>query len=225
LSIPFSQEFRTVKDNAPLLRELSSRTGGRELPSDPNIANLFDREGLTVPLSLTDFWTLLAILTTIGFLLDVATRRIAFDREALARRWHVLWRGRTIKAEEAMGRLKSTRSEVRDRLSTRGARDKADAHVDGDAQTTKQVAATRFEAGDDAQSISVEDLAGGEADAAPGLKSKKSKSDQPKPADASEAGDEASSMSRLLAAKRRASQQNTEQKNTEQNKPREDEDD
>jgi hypothetical protein len=85
VSIPYPREFRAVKHNAALLEQLRQRTGGRLLSgTDPTLLNLFDRGDLEVPKSPRAIWDLLAIIAAALFVLDVAVRRIAVDRKALA---------------------------------------------------------------------------------------------------------------------------------------------
>ena len=85
ISIPYPREFRAVKHNAALLEQLRRRTGGRLLSgADPTLLDLFDRTDLEVPKSPRAVWDLLAIIAAALFVLDVAARRIAVDRKALA---------------------------------------------------------------------------------------------------------------------------------------------
>jgi hypothetical protein len=84
VSVPYPAEYRAVKHNAALLREVAERTGGRVLAADPLIAGLFDRSALEVPRSPRSVWDLLAIIAAAIFVLDVATRRISIDRRAVA---------------------------------------------------------------------------------------------------------------------------------------------
>lgn len=91
VSVPYAKEFRSVRDNGALLATVADRTGGRviELDAEPDSIDLFDRVDLEIPLAPKRVWDLLAIIAAGLFLLDVATRRLAFDtrsaREAAAR--------------------------------------------------------------------------------------------------------------------------------------------
>ncbi|MED5508558.1 MAG: hypothetical protein VX684_12070 [Planctomycetota bacterium] len=91
VSLPYSKEFRSVQDNAALLKTIADRTGGRviELDSDPEAIDLYEKSALQVPLAPSRIWDLLAIIAVALFILDVAVRRLAFDpraaREAVAR--------------------------------------------------------------------------------------------------------------------------------------------
>jgi uncharacterized membrane protein len=85
VSVPYPREFRAVKHNAALLGEVADRTGGRQLgAADPALVDLFYRGALEVPKSPRSVWDLLAILAAALFVLDVAGRRIAVDRRAVA---------------------------------------------------------------------------------------------------------------------------------------------
>jgi len=85
VSIPYPPEFKSVKHNAALLERVRQRTGGRLLSgSNPAMLDLFDRGDLEVPTSPRAVWDLLAIIAAAMFVLDVAVRRIAVDRKAIA---------------------------------------------------------------------------------------------------------------------------------------------
>jgi uncharacterized membrane protein len=86
VGIPYAKEFRAVRDNATLLEQVAERTGGRVLRMDEvSLADAFDRTGLAIPRSPKRIWDLLAILAAAIFLVDVAVRRLAFDREEARR--------------------------------------------------------------------------------------------------------------------------------------------
>lgn len=74
-------EYRSTRSNTRLLEEIAARTGGRVLSwQSPATARLFDRQGVPpaeMRLSIWRplLWALLAVM-----LLDIATRRIAWDR-------------------------------------------------------------------------------------------------------------------------------------------------
>jgi uncharacterized membrane protein len=86
VGIPYAKEFRAVRDNATLLEQVAERTGGRVLRMDEvSLADAFDRTGLAIPRSPKRIWDLLAILAAAVFLIDVAVRRLAFDRDEARR--------------------------------------------------------------------------------------------------------------------------------------------
>ena len=83
LSVAYPREFRATRDNRALLEEAAQRTGGRVLSfAAPQLLGLFDREGLAMPESERRIWDLLAMIAAALLVIDVAVRRLAFDREA-----------------------------------------------------------------------------------------------------------------------------------------------
>jgi hypothetical protein len=84
VSISYPDEYRTTIDNAPLLYELARRTSGRILSfDDVESTNLFDREGLELPVSPKPVWDLLAILAASLLIIDIAIRRLWVDRKSM----------------------------------------------------------------------------------------------------------------------------------------------
>lgn len=81
---PFADEFKALETNLPLLKQVASITGGRELPADPTQADLWDRTGLEMPVALTPAWLLFAIIGVAVFLIDVAVRRVRIDPAMIA---------------------------------------------------------------------------------------------------------------------------------------------
>ncbi|MFG0245094.1 MAG: VWA domain-containing protein [Phycisphaerales bacterium JB052] len=81
---PFADEFKALETNLPLLKQVASITGGRELPADPTLADLWSRDGLEMPVALTPAWLLFAIIGIGIFLLDVAVRRVRIDPAMIA---------------------------------------------------------------------------------------------------------------------------------------------
>jgi uncharacterized membrane protein len=81
---PFADEFKALETNLPLLKQVASITGGRELPADPTLANLWTRDGLEMPVALTPAWLLFAIIGIAIFLIDVAVRRVRIDPAMIA---------------------------------------------------------------------------------------------------------------------------------------------
>jgi len=215
MSIPYSQEFRTVRDNTALLRELSHRTNGREMPDDPTQAELFERAGLDVPLSMTDLWTLIASLAASMVLLDVATRRLAIDREAVRRRWYELWNRRKIEAEASIGRLKTTRAGVRERATASGGAEE----VEEARRAGRGAAGARFEAQQGEASLSVEEMASEAGGPSEDPARKKAKSARPAASTDDQPSEEGESMSRLLAAKRRAREERDQQRGGDSSNP------
>ncbi|MCH9008285.1 hypothetical protein IIA29_09815, partial [candidate division KSB1 bacterium] len=80
-SVAAGVEYRSLNSNRRLLERISEETGGRVLDmDDPASANLFDRSGLSPSISHLPIWRTLLVWTLFVFLLDVGTRRVAWDR-------------------------------------------------------------------------------------------------------------------------------------------------
>jgi Ca-activated chloride channel homolog len=74
-------EFRVLASNDALIEQLAKAGGGRVLDmANPASANLFDRTGIKPAESISSLWQFMMIATLGLFLLDVATRRVAWDR-------------------------------------------------------------------------------------------------------------------------------------------------
>ncbi|MBX3386717.1 MAG: VWA domain-containing protein [Phycisphaeraceae bacterium] len=116
---PFAKEYRALQDNAPLLRLVAERTGGRVLDADPTRADLWSRAGLAMPVALTSIWLEVALLAVGLFLTDVAVRRVRFDPRAIAaaiRRG--VGKGRS-GAGEQIGSLKEARKRAQEGIKQR----------------------------------------------------------------------------------------------------------
>ncbi len=84
VSIPYPDEYRATTDNAALLHELAQRTGGRVLSiGDVEMLNLFEREGLEIPVSPKPVWDILAMLAAAFLIIDIAIRRLWIDRKSV----------------------------------------------------------------------------------------------------------------------------------------------
>jgi uncharacterized membrane protein len=123
VTVPYAPEFRDLSDNAPLLTQVSEISGGRILNPDPNQAGVFDYTGLEFPETHLPLLRPLMLAWLALFLLDVATRRVALDVRAMARRVAVFVR--TIRGERkpdrTLERLRAARSKLRDQLGARAA--------------------------------------------------------------------------------------------------------
>ncbi len=76
-----SPEYSKLTSNIGLLRQIADETNGRILDwENPSSANLFDRAGLSPVRSLAPIWPTLALWSVLVMLLDVGTRRVAWDR-------------------------------------------------------------------------------------------------------------------------------------------------
>ncbi len=194
VSVPFSQEFRAVKSDNALLRDLAEITGGRYLPRfNPQVDTLFERAGLEFPVTLTDIWPLFAILSVGLFLLDVGVRRVALDPVAIANRVRRLFGAQVKSSTDSMEAFRKTRRELEERL--RGAQETAR------RQEVEEIdEQTRFEASESVDTGILE--VGSEREPAPpqGPKEQPKQKEEKKP--------ESQDMrARLLDAKRRARRQ------------------
>ncbi len=74
-------EFRALQSNAGLMRQIAEAGGGRLLNlAHPEQADLFNRSGLKPQPAPSPIWRVLLIWSLAVLLLDVATRRVAWDR-------------------------------------------------------------------------------------------------------------------------------------------------
>ncbi|MBL8991277.1 MAG: VWA domain-containing protein, partial [Phycisphaerae bacterium] len=113
---PFADEYRSLRDNAPLLEQVAKLTGGRVLPEDPRTADLWSRQGLTPPVSLRSIFLLTALLGTGLFLTDVALRRVRVDPRAIARRVKGLFAKSAASAGQQIDALKAARERAQKRV-------------------------------------------------------------------------------------------------------------
>jgi uncharacterized membrane protein len=119
---PFADEFRALRDNAALLENVAKRTGGRVLGLDAS-AQLWSRDGLTMPVSLHPVWMGVLLASLAALLLDVAVRRVRIDVRAIL--GHVM---------SALGASKSAATMQMEKLSE--AREKARAGMAERARAT-----------------------------------------------------------------------------------------
>jgi hypothetical protein len=188
--VPYSREFKDVRDNAALLKELASLTGGREIRiGSPELADLFNQEGLEVPVSPRQIWDLLAIIAASLFLFDVAARRVSIDSASVAAYFARISGRRSAASTDTVSAWKRTKLQVK-----HGKSDKA---APAEPQVDRQV---RFEAGEDDAKLSI-DVTQTKVD------DLRDRPQQPvrKPLEKSKSpDDDADYTSRLLKAKRRA---------------------
>lgn len=80
-SIAGGAEFQALESNVALLEEIARLTGGRVLePARPQEAGLFDRAGVVPSRALSPLRGALLAWTLLILLIDIGTRRIAWDR-------------------------------------------------------------------------------------------------------------------------------------------------
>ncbi len=135
VSVPYAREFRATRDNAALLRSVAERTGGTAYTiADLATAQLFDRRGLAVPQAVRRIWDVLAIVAAALLVIDVAVRRLAFDRDAAKE----LAQGVVGSAAATTGESVAAWRAARSRAST-----SAGGGAGADAQSLSPVAPTR----------------------------------------------------------------------------------
>jgi hypothetical protein len=195
MAVNSSPELRDLKSNESVLHEVARKTGGRVLtPFDAANANLFNRDGLQKTASPLPIWDILIPILLAMIIVDVATRRIAWDWIATKRM--------AFAAVDFVRSFTTTR-----KVETRDTLDALKRVREETAENTKQqVSATdeplpdrsaKFEASGVEGDIT--QVVGGATDKpVPGPKQKDEKKDSAQPGD---------HTSGLLAAKRRAQQQ------------------
>ncbi len=81
VSINQGREYRFRASNDQIMAEISRRSGGRVLPLQrPDQAKFFDRTGVPLRESLLPLWPILIWAALAGTLIDIANRRVAWDR-------------------------------------------------------------------------------------------------------------------------------------------------
>ncbi|MDF1809104.1 MAG: VWA domain-containing protein [Phycisphaerales bacterium] len=138
LQINGVEEFKYLSANPDAMVDLANRTGGRVFDlSDPVSADLFDRTNLVERLSLEPIWTLLLIIAFVLFVLDLAARRVAFDRWITQARDETLAVSRSVHADK-LATLKATKEKVSNRKMTEPAMDRSPMRSKSDPGTTAQ---------------------------------------------------------------------------------------
>lgn len=110
-------EFRFRSSNDRLLRQVAERSGGRVRSFDQATdAGLFDRAGVPPRESLLPFWHLLAWAAVGALLLDIANRRVAWDRWVASLRDGLVGRADEPASALAAERLASLRTASEQRV-------------------------------------------------------------------------------------------------------------
>ena len=114
-------EFRFRSSNDRVLRQVAERSGGRVLSFEQaGEAGLFDRAGVPPRERLLPFWHLLAWTALGALLLDVANRRVAWDRWVAALRDGLIGRAEEPASALAAERLASLRTSSEQRQDADG---------------------------------------------------------------------------------------------------------
>lgn len=204
---PFADEFRAIKDNSPLLRQVAEMTGGKVLTADAREADLWRRDDIKMPVATTPIWMSLAIVSLALFLTDVGVRRVRIDPGAIARKIAGLFGASKIKQGAQMGSLQAARDKARARMDDaerlRGGMSAGggEARASTEAATSGDVTGRKFEA-DPAMGVKADGpspLSNVRSPDAPGEK--------PKPRVAADIKTAEEGMSALMKAKKRAQEQ------------------
>lgn len=143
---PFTDEFRTLQDNAALLERVAAMTGGRILGRDAAKADLWRREGVTMPVSTRAIWLGVAIAAMSLFLMDVGVRRVRIDIPAMAMAVkRAFGRGKQ-QAGAHVGGLKAAREQARQKIAAKEMSDAERAAQRAMQQAASSTAKTKFEA-------------------------------------------------------------------------------
>lgn len=112
-------ELRSFQTNMALLRQVAQITGGRMLnPVAPDPAGMFTRNEEFETVSTRPLWRTLLVILFVLFLLDVASRRVAWDLSAT-------WEWSRMRTSELFGALRPRRVEAGATLSALRSRRKA----------------------------------------------------------------------------------------------------
>ncbi|MBN2374858.1 MAG: VWA domain-containing protein [Sedimentisphaerales bacterium] len=214
ITVPFAPEYRDLSDNFALLQQVSTITGGRILPEDPEMADIFSTAGVKFPETHLPLNQPLMLIWLAVFLLDVAIRRIAFDFKALTKKLAIIFRSPASakESEQTLERLKVTRRKVQDSYTSSGqdiavSKAQAKKRYQGADQIADQSAVEMPQAGG-AQAVQ---QAGGKFDGQSSPDSDKKAADDSKTT-ASPEDQEQSHIQQLLRAKRRAADRKNKDK-------------
>ena len=92
-------ELATLASDRGALERLAQRSGGRVLNTDTAGVSLFDRSGLEPVRSYEPIWRALLIAALVVFLIDLAARRVAWDRWLAQARAETIAVTRAVRAE------------------------------------------------------------------------------------------------------------------------------
>ena len=97
VTVPYSPEFADLESNAPLLKRVADITRGNYHTDEEDLLKLAQsgevyRDPLSATRAVLPFWFWLVFLASIALVSDVAVRRIAFERDEVARGSTRIWR-------------------------------------------------------------------------------------------------------------------------------------
>ncbi len=142
---PFADEYRTLEDNEPLLKQVAQMTGGRVLKGDdPVTEKLWLRDGLTMPVALRPVWLWAALIAMSLFLVDVGVRRVRIEPAMIVAAVRRVFSPAKAKQLKQMEGLRSAREKAQQRIATRG--DAGQVITPKTAPAPEAVKAVKFEA-------------------------------------------------------------------------------
>ncbi len=202
VNMPFADEFRALEDNAALLRQVAAMTGGDVLELSQRgveLAELWRRDGVTMPVAMRPIWLVVAIMGMALFLVDVAVRRVRIDVRAIA-----------LATARAFGRAKPAATRELDTLreAREKARQKLAARAVADGEAVAATAKRKFEAS--AEQLSRKSAGPNVISAAPD----EAKEQAMRTAVVDRPQQPQEGMSRLLKAKKRAQEGFDQEENT-----------
>jgi uncharacterized membrane protein len=119
MAVNSSPELRDLRSNEAVLKQIAERTKGRVLTPFEAKIDLFNREGLKITSSPLPIWDLLVPILLALILVDVATRRIAWDwastkkmAGAAAERVRAFTVVRKVESRQTLDALKRVREDV-----------------------------------------------------------------------------------------------------------------
>ena len=86
VNVSYPREFRFQREDLPKLQQVAQSSGGRVLQLGDTSVQLFEAGGTLPAQSLRQVWDLLLYAATLLFIVDVAARRLVFEKRAVGAR-------------------------------------------------------------------------------------------------------------------------------------------
>jgi hypothetical protein len=143
---PFADEYRSLRDNAALLEQVAAKTGGHVYEAPPTAKELWDREKMTMPVSLRPIWLAVTCFMIGLWLVDVAVRRVRIDIPAITRSVAGLFGKAKDTASVQIDNLAAARAKARERIAKQAEMGKVGQSIGMHGETTGEASAAKFEA-------------------------------------------------------------------------------
>ncbi|MFI4915879.1 MAG: VWA domain-containing protein [Phycisphaerales bacterium JB060] len=194
---PFADEFRATRTNESLLRQVAEITGGRVLSADAidETTNPWRREGIEMPVALSNIWLLVAMIAIGLFLADVGVRRVRVDVRALGRFVQRSLNTKQQSQSQQIDALRAARAKAQDRLKRPDDGPSQKVRAAMRASEQQATAKARFEVSDEDLKGQKGSVVEGDGDGPPQQPGKTKPDAKP--------DEEEQGMSRLLKAKQR----------------------